>query len=650
MMSDIFALSNQILKTDIPKYRIDRKEPDVKIQSSSRESCSVVYPMNMDNYTWFSLVDSSANGYGMVSSVTHPIDVNEEGKWLLAYRQYVGSNDTHGQIGAAYSINGENWQTKYNINYYGYPPWDQAHGQGSYPSAVSTSDFPYAFWSENTNQTAGYGGCPYYSYDEFGWYGQSWLFPLNIDPFFSDSKDMKLGSVANGHDVSTGYHHFSALYDDWSRGGSYLFISEPVSGGYLNFSEETLVVNSEHLGVDGYSTSSTLSMNDNGEGVLGLIGILEGVDIVEGTCNPPASYTTCNKTPLFKLTDNWGESWQGDPSANDFYYVPNAVYDDILSSWPTVDVDQCTGEQTEITGFWSWYEFDIRVDMDGNPHIITSMVAESDNYFHFLNGYTGFYHFTIDKDYIENPGSINSIAGWNWSYVPLPANDSFRWNRPDGYSYLYGTMAQISLVRDDPENVYIVANIANKGEMSAEYDMDNDGSLDDPCQYISAPYELYPNWSEDIWVASSEDGGSTWSSLLNVTNTPRNGTDDECSPEEQYVHTAHWSDDDEVYFMYQQPDWGINEIGDPLGIDHMNRIFAGSASRFGVNEECWMYWGYNGDVSLDYEINILDIVILVTHILEPFLEGCSLETADVNSDGELNILDIIDIVTIILGN
>ena len=113
MMSDIFAFSNRALKSDIPKYRIDRKEPDVKFQSSSRESCSVVYPMNMDNNTWFTLVDSSANGYGMVSSVTHPIDVNEEGKWLLAYRQYVGSNDTHGQIGAAYSINGENWQTQF---------------------------------------------------------------------------------------------------------------------------------------------------------------------------------------------------------------------------------------------------------------------------------------------------------------------------------------------------------------------------------------------------------------------------------------------------------------------------------------------------------------------------------------------------------
>ena len=90
--------------------------------------------------------------------------------------------------------------------------------------------------------------------------------------------------------------------------------------------------------------------------------------------------------------------------------------------------------------------------------------------------------------------------------------------------------------------------------MSGEYDADGNGSIDDPCQNISTPYELYPNWSEDIWVASSEDGGSTWSSLLNVTNTSRDGADDECSPEEQYVHTAHWSTDDEVKLMYQQPE------------------------------------------------------------------------------------------------
>ena len=39
-------------------------------------------------------------------------------------------------------------------------------------------------------------------------------------------------------------------------------------------------------------------------------------------------------------------------------------------------------------------------------------------------------------------------------------------------------MAQISLDRDYPGTVYIVANIANKGEMSVEYDSDGNNIND----------------------------------------------------------------------------------------------------------------------------------------------------------------------------
>ena len=617
-------------------------------------STPIIMP-NTRNSGTFVLIDSSANGYGMVSSVTRPIDVSVQGKWALAFRQFVTENTTHGQMGTAVSNNGAQWTIYNNIN--DCVGWEGQGGcqSGRYPSAIATHDYPYIIWNEYSAGVAGwpadcsnYGGRPYYSYDEFGFMGGSWMEAIDIDPFWDCTQDFWNGSVSYGID-SDDEVHISAVFNDWSRNGNYLFTSESVIGGYILFNQEVLIIDYQHLGTAGYSTETTLSMNDSGQGILGLIGILDGVDMVAGTCNPPASNTTCNKTPLFKFTDDWGEFWQPENDSN-FYYIPVEVHDDILSHWPSVDVDQCTGEQSEIVGFWSWYEFDMSVDMDGNPHIITSMVAESDNFFHFIDGYTGFYHFTIDRNYIENPGPVNSSTGWNWSYIPIPANDSFRWNRPDGYSYLYGAMCQLSFSRGNPDIVYAVANIGMKGEMSGEYDADGNGSVDDPCQYFNAPYELYPNWSEDIWVASSEDGGSTWTGLLNVTNTPRNGTDDECPPEEQYVHTAHWSTEDEVKFMYQQPDWSFNELGDPLGVDHKNRIFAGNVSRYGVNDECWMYWGYDGDVNLDYEINILDIVMLASHILEPSLEGCSLETADVNNDGELNVLDIIAIINIILGN
>ena len=58
----------------------------------------------------------------MVSSVTRLIDVNANGKWALAYRQYVGNFLIHGQIGAATSTDYVNWEIEYNVNHNGNPP------------------------------------------------------------------------------------------------------------------------------------------------------------------------------------------------------------------------------------------------------------------------------------------------------------------------------------------------------------------------------------------------------------------------------------------------------------------------------------------------------------------------------------------------
>ena len=655
IFSFLNAESYRIPKTQLSKARIDRIEPLPSQTSPTREICPAVYPDQMDNATQITLIDSSANGYGMVSSVTRPIDVIADGKWALAYRQFVGANETHGQLGAATSTDGVNWEVVYNVNHNGNPPWGgyPIVGAARYPSSISSGGYPYVIWNNYSGSMAdwpdecsNYGGRPYYSFDENGWGGNSWLYPINLDPIFNCDKDWWKGSPGHGYDAENDEHHVSVVYDDWTRTGSYLLTSEAVVDGYIIMGYETLIINPQHLGADDYSSSAILSMNDNGQGLLGINGIFAGNDPQNGSCNPPASNITCNKTAMFKITDDYGQSWYGDHSAFDFYYIPDEVYDDILSHWPSVDVDQCTGEQFEITDFWSWFEFDMRVDMNGDPHIVMSMIAESDYYYHFFDGYTGFYHFTIDRNYIDNPGSVNTSTGWNWSYVPLPANDSFRWNRPDGYSYLYGTMAQISLDRDIPDNVYIVANIANQGEFDPPDCDIEPWYCDDPCNTYDFPWYQYPNWSEDIWVASSQDNGNTWMGLLNVTQTPRNPNNtgpNNCSPEEQYVHTAHWSTDEEVYFMYQQPEWNFNEIGDPLGADHKNRIFAGFASVYGVYDECWMY--QTGDVNLDYNINILDIVHIVNHILVTnFLDGCGLEMADVNGDGNINILDVIALI------
>ena len=57
-----------------------------------------------------------------------------------------------------------------------------------------------------------------------------------------------------------------------------------------------------------------------------------------------------------------------------------------------------------------------------------------------------------------------------------------------------------------------------------------------------------------------------------------------------------------------------------------------------------------GDANLDSEINVLDIVQIVNHILESALltDECAIGAADYTADGEVNVLDIVQIVNVIL--
>jgi len=53
-----------------------------------------------------------------------------------------------------------------------------------------------------------------------------------------------------------------------------------------------------------------------------------------------------------------------------------------------------------------------------------------------------------------------------------------------------------------------------------------------------------------------------------------------------------------------------------------------------------------GDINLDLQVNILDIVLLTNMILADEFQ----DSADLNGDGSLNILDIVALVNIILSN
>ena len=62
------------------------------------------------------------------------------------------------------------------------------------------------------------------------------------------------------------------------------------------------------------------------------------------------------------------------------------------------------------------------------------------------------------------------------------------------------------------------------------------------------------------------------------------------------------------------------------------------------------YTGMTGDVNFDGEVNILDVLTVINHVLDiDLLTGAALVSADCNGDDQVNIIDALGIVNVILG-
>jgi len=643
---------------------------------------------NSRNGSVITLVDSSTNGFGMVSSVTRPLAVDpDEDLWFISYRQYCGTNTTHGQLGGAFSEGGEDWTVYNNLNSNGNPPWGGGGvggagvGQARYPSVLANEDYPFAIWNEYTGDTStgsAYGGRPYYTYDEFGWDEGGFAYPLDLDLLWgTDSKDLWLGSPSMGYNEDEDTYVTVAAYSDWTRNNNYIFQSEGYDDGQLIMGDEQIVIDEQICLVAGtadgsYNTSVTVSINDDGQGVAGLIGLFNGCEPDYETGSP---YTQgCYHQPIFKMTDDYGLSWEGNDDicgeGGGLYHIPDDVFLDIIeTAFPEAYENECDGSYAPIDDFWSYYDFDFKVDADGNVHILMSMLPsgtdslDGESYIYFMEG-AGWYHFTIDSDYVNNPGPVNTDTGWNWSMV-VEAKDTWIFSDNAGNNLLSNTMASLSFSKDNPDIVWVVADLMTDycGEL-----FDDGGTPDDPCDDL---YE-YRDASEDIYVFKSEDGGSTWFNAYNATETPDNPEEYPsdwggecpagliiCGPEETYPHAAPWSTEDAAYYMFQMPNYGFNEIGTFEQADFMNRVYVGITE---IDEnppeeypvECTTGSACNeaGDANGDGLSDILDVVTIVNHILGalPITDDIAYCGADITEDGLVDILDVVTIVNNILGN
>lgn len=640
-LSSVFAVSNTKVRKDSPFMNHGKYlAPQEKVPTMTSPDTGVKNDFSLSTRNPNAvLVDSSSNGYGLVVSSTRPID-NDGDWWTIAYRQYAGIGTTHGQLGAAGTddiMAVDDWNVYTNVNSNGNPEWggggiceDGTCAQARYPSAVASEEYPYAIWNEYTAENSTYGGRPYYTYDEFGWDGDSYAYPINIDlEWFNEARDQWVGSAQYSFDSDMDMGVLNVVYNDWTRNNVYLFHTEVVEDGLAIFGSEQNPLNlPAHFGDSGYITSPLMTTNDNGDGAVAVLGIFAGNDVANGVCDESAH--SCNHIPIFKLTDDHGMTFYGDPATDGYYFIPDNVFDDIMTNqiMPNTDaygddefgwdVDYCMNydingdgsveddansqdydgdgviEEMEEAGayqiedWFSWYDWDFRVDAEGDIHAIMSVVPQSLEFVHHLDNASGFYYLTCDKEDIANPGEVNTEDGWRWSFL-MSGGDTWTWDVDgDTYSEIFDTHPNLSFASDDEDVIWAVMNMAEMGDYVDEATERTATDCRNWDVYVPTLTDR-TNWSMDIWVLKSVDGGSTWSEPFNVTDTPGYFDDGVYNgPEEMYPHTPAFSDSENVYFMYQMPNWEWNEIGDPAGADHMNWVYVGfsdGGNPLSVNED-----------------------------------------------------------------
>ena len=479
-----------------------RFEPAPSVQVEHTQPMPIVYP-NARNSANYALIDSSGNGYGMVAANTRPLWVDADNEtWFTVYRQYAGEQTTHGQIGGAYSEDGTDWSVYTNLNYNGNPPWGGGTGagqgglqtaQGRYPSALGDDDQPIAIWNEyaanpeNSNGSL-YDGRPYWALDQFGWDGGSFSYPTDLDLLWSTAtKDLWVGSVAISYDDAMGMSVINAVYNDWTRNDRYLFHSEVFEDGFVVFGQEQLVIDETNDLVGGdtegsFNTSPYVSFTPDGQGMVGIIGLFLGADTDESTIS---NY----HTGIFKLSDDHGANWYGgstgDPakghatgvSGANYYFIPDAVFDDLVATqFGYTYEDECAGTSHILDSFWTYYEDDMKVDIDGDPHFVIQVLpcesTEEGSCWYMPEA--GLYHFTIDKDYIDDPGPVNSETGWSWSFV-MSGEATYGFADLTGEGYIQSSSASLAFSKDNGDIVYITTNMATPGDAA------DPSVFNDPC-------------------------------------------------------------------------------------------------------------------------------------------------------------------------
>jgi hypothetical protein len=572
LLSSVFAVQTEILPLNY-KDKVERivKETGREIYSEQLSKATAKSASAYDPEFAAVLIDSSKNGFGLVSGITNPIS-HAGNTFVMAYRQWVGIEGSSGAVGMAYSLdNGEIWTNQSSLN--ATSPGELA---ARYPSAIGAGNYPFIAWSEYTGISSGLtsDAKPLYVVDMLGFGGGYLTNPQYIGNNNNNPEGMWMG-CPNYSEETDGTGHINMTFTTWrefddndvSSHNIYLFRSTDISAGSVTFADAEKVLDSKTYFEEGSTGGSTtsdalISIADNGVGYIANVAYWHTnyANLVDNN-----DYHTFK----FRKTTDYGETWSGTSFDTDvpYYYVLDDVFDDgifdiyipsqqfeVAYGTDTVIVDVLTGTEDAVIdtlnypGLFMGYDNDMIVDANGGVHFMCLVIPESEESGYIMptvNEGCGFYHL-----YCADPASESAI--WSVSFVTSMQNT---WRFPYGHGdrawqSFFPAMATST---EDPDVIYAVYP---KGNIYKDWSEEDQDTL------------LYKK-SYDIYVRRSVDAGQTWQTEINATNT--DGFDEICA------HADPDATDDHVYLIYQVPDYATHTVdddtSDAVPEDYKNRVY-----------------------------------------------------------------------------
>jgi len=472
------------------------------------------------------LVDSSQNGFGLVSSETNPISVNpyDHDKIIMAYRQYTDGTAS-GSIGMASSDDaGETWTTYSNLNF-------GLADAGRYPSALAAENYPVVLWNEYGGGGGEYGGRPYYTFDLFNYGGGFWFPGVDIHSSPLSHDTWVLTPTQNVD--NDGNYVINVIGADWSGNNDRIHFRMTSNGAWAGTALATapasiIVENSLDFRFEAdanYTSNGNMDINDDGIGYYALTSFW-GVEA-----------EIANHTIFVKKTNDFGSTW------SDWYYVGDNTLNDYFWDVFPDSIEDGEGGWAHLEEGWTpfvAYDTEVTTDNNGGLHIIAPVVpSDPDGVYPYWAEENGIYHFSAPEEAFALASGAIDV-----NITPI-ASMQLGWQT-------YGDGGW------QANGVTMATDINNDDKLYAAY-----YTVSDTVTVGDSYYSYY-----DVMACYSLDNGATWSEPVNQTETFDPNMD------EIYPHMNRFAVDGEVYMMYQMPDYNQPTVEDDgIGANYLNKVY-----------------------------------------------------------------------------